>query len=99
MAPRTTSMLKILSACALIAALTTFSGSGVIAQEAKAPDPGMLKAQFVHAIRSGDQPGAINLAMQMIAVTELEHIEALYAAALRCQVFRIRFWAQASNHV
>jgi arsenite methyltransferase len=81
MARTTASILKALSACALIAAATIPSSIAVIAQESKAPDLPTLKTQFDQTIRTGDQPGALKLAMQMIAATEPEHIEALYAAA------------------
>lgn len=81
MARTTAGILKILSACALIAAATIPSSIAVIAQESKALDLPTLKAQFDQTIRTGDQPGALKLAMQMIAATEPEHIEALYAAA------------------
>jgi ubiquinone/menaquinone biosynthesis C-methylase UbiE len=81
MARTTASILKALSACALIAAATIPSSIAVIAQESKAPDLPTLKTQFDQTIRTGDQPGALKLAMQMIAATEPEHIEELYAAA------------------
>jgi ubiquinone/menaquinone biosynthesis C-methylase UbiE len=62
----------------------TFPSTGVSAQEAKAPDVPRLKTQFDQAIRSGDQPKALSLAMQIIDATEPEHVEALYAAAQLC---------------
>lgn len=74
-------ILKFLLVCGLFAAATTFCGSGVIAQEAKAPDLAALRTQLDEAIRTGDQARALNLAMQMIVATEQEHVEALYAVA------------------
>ena len=74
-------ILKFLLVCGLFAAATTFCGSGVIAQEAKAPDLAALRTQLDEAVRTGDRARALDLATQMIAATEPEHIEALYAAA------------------
>jgi len=71
---------KVILAFELIAAATTLAETGVMAQEATARDLGVLKTQFDQAIRSSDQPGALSFAMQMIATTQPQHVEALYAA-------------------
>ena len=65
----------------MLAAAMALASVGLIAQEAKAPDVPVLKAQFDQAIRSGDQPRALKLVMHMIDGTETEHVEALYLAA------------------
>jgi tetratricopeptide (TPR) repeat protein len=75
------SILKILSAYGLITAAMILSNIGVIAQEAKAPDLAALRKQFDEAVRTGDRARALDLATQMIAATEPEHVEALYAVA------------------
>ena len=81
MALTTASVFRAIPACGLIAAASILSCIGETAQQAKAPDLVVLKTQFEQSIRDGGQARALDLAMQMIAVTEPEHIEALYAAA------------------
>ena len=70
-----------LRAWGLTALSTVLCGISVMAQEVKAPEPAELKKQCELAIRSGDQPKALKLIVEMIDVTEPEHIEALYVAA------------------
>ncbi len=51
---------------------------GALAQEPSLP---ALKALFERSVKTGDTAQAAQVAGQMVAVTEREHVEALYAAA------------------
>ena len=54
---------------------------GALAQQPPLPSQAALKATFEAAVKAGDAVKAGQVAGQMVEVTELQHVEALYAAA------------------
>jgi 2-polyprenyl-3-methyl-5-hydroxy-6-metoxy-1,4-benzoquinol methylase len=79
---RTTSIiLEVIAACVLLGAAAVLGGTVVAAQQAKAPDVAALKTQLDQATGGGNEAKALELAMQIVAATEPDHIEGLYAAA------------------
>ncbi len=62
---------------AAVAAMTLHASAG----QGTAPSPATLKAQLEAARAAGDTEKALQLASQMIEVSEPEHVEALYQAA------------------
>lgn len=65
----------------LVAVLVLFVAAAALARQAGNGDARTLAAQLAAATKAGDLAKAAGLAEQLVAVTEPEHVEALYLAA------------------
>jgi len=65
----------------LAAGLALILTASALAQQSPSPSLSTLKGQLEQATRAGDTAKALQLAKQIIEITEPEHVEALYAAA------------------
>jgi ubiquinone/menaquinone biosynthesis C-methylase UbiE len=70
-----------IAVCAPLLGWTAAAGPGQAAQASNPPDLATIRARLEQAGRAGDHAQALDLASQMVAATEPDHIEALYTLA------------------